>query len=114
MVEIKIHLYRFSELCDIAKQKAIMDHRVFMINTLEPDYIDGVTDWNDPEKMEMYWADCADIIDNDETVVESIEVNEYWFFYNGVLANTQTHLFDDEPPKTTAIVYGELVEVTAE
>ena len=103
MVEIKIHLYQFAELSDTAKVKAIMDHRVFMINTLEPDYIDGVTDWNDPEKMQMYYDELDYLNENDEPIVESIEANEYLFFNNGALAHTQTYFPDGKNPQTIAI-----------
>lgn len=111
MVEIKIHLYKFDELEDSAKRQAINSHRYFMIDTLRPDYFDGLENWNDPEKMKMYWEEVDYINENDEPVIESIQINDYYFFQNGHMCNCQTYHFDDKTPETIAFIYGEAVEV---
>ena len=90
MIEVKIKLYRLEELPETSRRRAIEDHRTFMLDTLTPDYIDGVTDWSDPEKMEMYRDEYQYIVNHDEPVTESIDINEYLFFYNGDLAHV-TH-----------------------
>ena len=90
MKQCKIFLYGFDELSPSAQSRAISEHRFFLLDTLRPDFIDGVTDWNDPEKMEMYEAEYNYIECNDDPVIESIEINEYLFFNDGTLAPTIT------------------------
>ena len=117
MLKVEINLYNFSELSPEAQRKAIEEHRRFLLDTLQPDFIDGVTDWNDPEKMEMYWAEYGDISDNDETVVESIEANEYKFLADGELCWTCHYVAGPKKGLTEIKIHGELVtvqEVTAE
>lgn len=78
-----------------------------MLDTIRPDYIDGVTDWHDPEKMEMYRAEYAEIEENDRVVVDSILINEYWFFYNGTLADCTTYTAGPRKGETILVFAGE-------
>lgn len=88
MTELTIKLYSFHELSKNSQQKAIADHRLFLINTLQPDYFDGVTDWNDPRKMEMYYSEMDYLNENEDPIVESITINDYLFFANGEICRS--------------------------
>lgn len=107
MIEIKIKLYRLEELPETSRRRAIEDHRSFMLNTLTPDFIDGVTDWNDPEKMEMYHNEYQYIEDHDEPVIENIDINDYFFFYDGDLANVVHYTGGPLAGQTWATIRGE-------
>lgn len=91
MISISINLYSFSELSENAKQRAIREQREFLLSTLQPDFIDGIIDWSDPEKMEMYRAEFNYIEENDEPCIESIETNDYLFYFNGEIAEAVTY-----------------------
>lgn len=91
MIDITIHVYTFAELDEKAKRNAIEEHRSFLLDVLIPDYIDGVTDWNDPEKMDIYNQEYEHIQDHDDPVIESIESNEYLFYRNGDFCNAVTY-----------------------
>lgn len=107
MLNFEIKLYSLAELPEKSRERAINEHRYFLLDTLQPDYIDGVTDWNDPEKMEMYQDEYDYIQMNDEPVIESIEINEYYFFYNGDLCNVCHYVAGPLTGQTWAIVGGE-------
>lgn len=107
MIELKIKLYTLAELEPPAREKAIKEHRAFLLDTLRPDYIDGVTDWNDPEKMAMYREEYAYIEDNDDPVVESIEINDYLYFHNGTIVNAVTYTTGAAAGQTWVTIGGE-------
>ena len=111
MEKATINLYEFHELNEDAKTKAIYDHRNFMLEVLEPDYIDGVTNWDDPEKMEMYEDEYNYILSNDEPVIESIEINEYLFFYNGKMAHCSTFIRGGKQLFTELHLHGETYKI---
>lgn len=107
MVELKIKLYKLDELSAFAQGHAIEEHRQFLLDTLRPDYIDGFCDWNNPEKMEMYHSEYEYIEDNDEPVIESIEANDYLFYYDGTICQTVTYTAGTEAGQTWATIHGE-------
>ena len=117
MLKVEISLYSFHELKPEAQRKAIEAHRRFLLDTLQPDFIDGVTDWNDPEKMEVYRAEYEYLEEHDEPIVENIEANDYNFFADGELCWTCTYTGGPKKGLTEIKIHGELVtvqEVTAE
>ena len=66
-VTIKIDLYNFDELRPEAKNKAVEQHW---------DFLNQVTDSRDQHVTRNY-------------VIESIRINEYRFYIDGVMAHTQ-------------------------
>lgn len=108
MLELTIKLYSFHELNQEAQTRAIEDHRRFMLETLEPDFIDGVTDWNDPEKMKMYRAECEYLEENDSAIIENIEINEYTFFADGEICWSCTYTGGPKKGLTEIKIHGEL------
>ena len=81
-VKVKINLYQFDELSEEAKEKAIEEHRQFLLEaTYESDY-DFEGD---------YEARLEEIENSNEPVIECIRINEYWFFEDGELANCTTY-----------------------
>ena len=92
-VTITFNLYDFDELSDKAKQKAIEEHRQFLLNvTTVEDFVGcGDPEYGDtPESM--YEEEIEAILNDDTFVSESINANEYLFFESGELANTQYYV----------------------
>lgn len=114
MKNVSINLYSFQELTEKAKQFAIMEHRTFLLSVLQPDYIDGVPDWDDPEKMEMYRDEYSDIDENDEPVIESIEINDYLFYYDGKMCNACTYTAGPNKGLTEIKIHGETYYINGE
>lgn len=99
MKNVTINLYEFNELSFNAQQRAIDEHRAFMLDTIcLDDFISGDPEYDTPEKLEEAYNSEYDYIDeNDEPVIESIEVNEYLFYANGGMANcAHNHVVNDE------------------
>ena len=107
MIKFEIKLYTLAALPEKSRARAINEHRYFMLDTLQPDFIDGITDWNDPEKMEMYHDEYEYIEMNDEPVIENIEINEYFFFYSGELVNVTRYTGGPLAGQTWAVIGGE-------
>lgn len=76
---LKINLFQFQELSDEAKTKAIEEHFYFL-NSL------GIEAENESGQMitEEYEP-------SESEVVESIEINEYFFYEDGEQAHTVTY-----------------------
>lgn len=111
MLTVNIHLYTLAELPETSRRRAIEEHRSFLLDTLTPDYIDGVTNWHDPEKMTMYQDEYDHILMNDEPVIESIEINEYFFFYSGELVDVTHYTGGPFTGRTWAAIGGEGYEI---
>lgn len=114
MMKIKISIYTFDELNENAKAKAIEEHRHFMLETLVPDYGDGVIDWCNPEKMKDYESEYEYILMNNEPVIESIEINEYYFYFDGTLCNATTYTGGPKKGTTEIIIHGETFIIQGE
>lgn len=111
MKYFKIALYTINELTPEARQRAISEHRDFLISMERPDYIDGIEDWNNPEKMEMYEEQIYYLENEDEPILESMEINDYLFFYDGQLANTTTYVSGEKAGTTDIFIYGKRLPV---
>ena len=92
-VNVEIKLYQFNELSEEAKEKAIDEHRDFLLSTMsERDFISGDPEHDTKEELkEMYNTEYDYILYNNDAVIENIEANEYYFFTSGELANTVTY-----------------------
>lgn len=114
MIELNIKIYSFSELSDAAKKKAVDEHRHFLLNELWGEYaeLSNHGDENDEEYDEQY----AYISSNDEYVIENIEANEYYFYFDGSLCWTCTYMAGPKKGQTEIKIHGEtyfVPEVTA-
>lgn len=78
-VNVEIELYEFEELDYFAKEKAVEDHRNFMLETLSE------SDFDYPEDYQLTYDDMEI---NDHTIIENILANEYIYFIDGCLADT--------------------------
>lgn len=78
-VQIKINLYSLNELSSEAKQVAILNHGDFL-NSFPHEYEN-----ENGEMVEEY------IEHNEDEIIESILINNYYFFKNGELANVKTY-----------------------
>jgi hypothetical protein len=90
---VSITLFQFDELSDKAQEKAIYEHRNFMLSTMTPtDFISGCPEYDTPEKLqEAYDLEYDYYLMEDEPIIESIQINEYWFFCDGTLANVTAY-----------------------
>ena len=111
MINVNIRLYTIHELNEKAKTKAIEDHRYFLLDVLVPDYIDGIIDWDDPEKMQMYHEEYDYILSNDDPVIESIEINEYYFYFNGEICPVLHCTAGPLAGITMATIHGENIKL---
>lgn len=77
-VNVTIDLYSFNELNELAQQKAIEEHGIFL-NSMPVEY--------ENEEGEM----VSEYIEHEEEeIIDSIKANEYLFFNSGELAQTCT------------------------
>lgn len=104
---IIINLYSFDELNDNAKEKAINDHRMFLLEIMQPeDFISGDPEYDTPEELEKaYNSEYDYYLFNDDPIIESIECNEYLFFENGELARTIHYCGKHENAGKTSFVF---------
>ena len=88
MKTANINLYSFCELSDEAKERAIEEHRRFLLDDMRPeDFISGDPEFDTPEALEeAYNSEYWYYYENDEPIIESIECNEYLFYSNGEFA----------------------------
>ena len=77
MKKVTISLYEFRELNEKAKEKAISQHEAFLLDMGQQ--VEG-------ENGELV-TEYLDTIEQEE-VIDSIEANEYLFFFDGSLAHT--------------------------
>jgi len=102
MIQAKINLYQFEELNEEAKEKAISEHEGFLLSVgqqVENENGELVTEYS--EEIER------------ETVIESILINEYYFFNDGELAWI-CHYVDNHPTKagiTEFKFHGQTIEI---
>lgn len=110
-----INLYSFDELTDKAKEKALYDHRYFLLEIMTPeDFISGCEEYDTPEELQKtYEAEYDYYLMNDEPIQESIEANEYLFYYDGTLAHCTTYTGKHpDAGKTDLRLYGETYDTT--
>lgn len=91
MKNVQINLYSFSELSETAKQKAVFEHQDFLNSVpIECENENGemVNEWHEHSEAET---------------IESIEINEYYFFSDGNLANI-TNYFGKHPKAGQSIL----------
>ena len=111
MVELKIRLYSFEELKPAAQEKAIFEHRRFLLDELRPDFIDGITDWDDPEKMKMYHEEYEYLEENANPIIENIKNNEYLFFASGEMCWSCQYTAGPKKGRTEINVHGEIFTI---
>lgn len=80
MKTVTINIYQFSELSETAQMLAIEEHREFL-NSQGQEHED--------ENGEM--VTDYDYENTDEDVINSIELNEYYFYSDGELASCVTY-----------------------
>lgn len=85
MKTISINIYSLDELNEKARNRAIEEHRKFLLSIMCPeDFISGCPEYDTPEELEKaYNSEYEYYLKNDEPIIESIEANEYMFFSNG-------------------------------
>ena len=95
---IDLNLYHIDELTENARQKAIEEMRIFLLSTMRPDdFISGDPTYDTPEELlKAYNAEYNYIENNDDTVIENIEANDYLYFADGNLANVKYKTVNQE------------------
>lgn len=109
MKHVTITLYQFEELPEKSRQKAIDDHRIFLLETMHPnDFISGDPTYDTPEELQKaYDSEYEYFLLNDDSIIENIEANEYWFFHDGTLANVTTYTAGPNAGKSVFTHHGE-------
>lgn len=78
MKKIAVNIYQLSELSEKAKERAILDHLIFL---------DSI-----PEECEENGEMISQYIEHTtEDAIDSIQANEYHYYHNGQLANCVTY-----------------------
>lgn len=94
MTQVTINLYSFSELSKEAQRKAVREHQEFMANV-------SLSDGDN-------YADMSD-----EELIENIELNEYIFFQDGILAHCTTYTGKHPQSGTTEFhFHGKTYDIT--
>lgn len=108
MKKVTINLYEFEELNEDAKQKAIQEHRNFLLSVMQPnDFISGDAEYDTPEQLQkVYISEYENTESNDEPIIENIEANEYLFFADGELAPCVTYCGKHEKAGITELKIG--------
>lgn len=88
-IEEVVNIYNFNELCKSAREIAIEEHRMFLLERMDKDdFISGDEEFDTEEKLqEAYNCEYDYYLENDEPIIESIEINEYYFYEDGSMAN---------------------------
>ena len=96
-INVKVKLFQYDDLNEEAKNRAFEEHKSFlwdMGQEFETDEGELKTDYSEPDK---------------ETVEESIEINNYWFFESGEMAKTTTYTGKHEKAGITEFtLFGEV------
>ena len=114
MIQTTIHLYQFHELSEKAQQKAIFEHREFLLSTMHPnDFISGCPEYDTPEQLQKaYNAEFEYYAMNDEPITDSITANEYYFFFDGTMAHTTHYTRGPRAGKIYVEIHGETDVIT--
>ena len=109
MLNVSVTLYKFEELSDKAQQRAIQEHRAFLLTIMHPDdFISGDPEYDTPEELQSaYEAEYEYYLSNDDPIIESIECNGYYFFCDGTLANTTTYVCGPNAGRILVDIHGE-------
>ena len=95
-IKEEICIYQFKELCLSAREKAIEEHRQFLLEVMDKeDFISGEEEHDTEEELQkVYESEFEYYEENDEPIIESIEINEYYFYEDGKIANV-TSVYKD-------------------
>lgn len=88
-IKIELELYKYNELNNIAKEKAFRNHFDFLIG------------FADEEQEIIHLTEEQ----QKEYVEKSININEYYFFYNGDLAECITYCGKHEKAGITELTF---------
>ena len=94
-VKIEIDLFELKELGNEAMERAIEEHRNFLLNTVDDDA--------------DYEGRYSDILEDDEYVIDNIELNEYLFYSHGDLAHTINYCGNHPKTGTRELILGSKV-----
>lgn len=116
MIETTIHLYQFHELQEQAQRKAIEEHREFLLSVMHPnDFISGDPTYDTPAQLQAaYNAEFEYYALEDEPIIESITINEYYFFFDGTMARVTHYTAGPRAGKLHVEIHGETDLITPE
>ena len=77
------------------------------------DFVSGDIQYDTDENLQKaYETEYAYYEGNDEPIIESIEINDYLFFYNGSIANCTTYMGGEKIGKTECTYHEKVFDVT--
>ena len=105
---ITLPLYELSELTERAKEKAIDQHRHFLLCIMRPeDFISGDPEFDRPAQLQLEYEDAFEYYEwNDEPIIESIEANRYLYYADGSMANVCNYVGGPLKGKTILKIHG--------
>ena len=91
-IKEEICIYQFNELCLSARERAINEHRQFLLEVMsKEDFVSGDEEFDTEEELQKaYELEFEYYEENDEPIIESIEINEYYFYEDGKMANVSS------------------------
>lgn len=109
MKSVTIHLFQLDELPEKSRERAIEEHRTFLLSEMRPeDFITGDPQYDTPEQLKKaYDAEYMWYEWENEPIIDSIYANEYWFFFDGSIANCTTCAAGENKGKTVFRFAGE-------
>lgn len=114
MLKIEISIYSFNELSEPARDRAISEHREFLLSIMQPsDFISGDPEYDTPEMLnKQYETEYDYYLMHDEPIIDNIEANDYLFYTDGTLCHATTY-FGNHPRagETELQIHGEQITV---
>ena len=94
----EINIFNFNELCLSSRERAINEHRQFLLYEMRlEDFISGDDKFDTEEELQKaYDSEYGYYEEDDEPIIESIEINEYYFYEDGKMANITSRYKDGE------------------
>ena len=91
-IKEEVCIYQFNELCLSARERAINEHRQFLLEVMsKEDFVSGDEEFDTEEELQKaYELEFEHYEENDEPIIESIEINEYYFYEDGKMANVSS------------------------
>jgi len=82
VAKIAVSIFKYDELQDEAKVKAIDSSRVWLLDNINNDF-------DSKEEHDLY---VEDIVYDDNFIIQEIKENKFWFFNDGTFAETYSNV----------------------
>lgn len=106
---VSINIYKVDELPEPSQKKAIEDHRIFLLSTMQAsDFISGDPEYDTPDQLKaQFTEEYKYYLLHDTPIRDDLNANNYWFFLDGTLANCTTCTAGPDRGRTIFSLHGE-------